>query len=126
MRSTANGWLVAGLLLGTMTYAIAEDVTLTTYYPSPRGVYNELRTNNNTFLAIQESGKVGIGAASASEKLDVTGNAMIRGNATVTGTLTVQSGGVVVIARGNPGNGKVLTAIDSSGTAVWRELVYAD
>lgn len=124
MERFVRGWVVAGLLLGTMTYAIAEDVTLTTYYPSPRGVYNELRTNSNTFLALQGGG-VGIGALSASRKLDVTGSAIIRGNAEVTGTLTVPSGGGVVVASGAPANGKVLTAKNSSGDVEWRDVVYA-
>ncbi|MBI3320366.1 MAG: hypothetical protein HYZ89_07270, partial [Candidatus Omnitrophica bacterium] len=38
-----RGWMVLAILLGTMAYAIAEEITLTTYYPSPRGVYKELR-----------------------------------------------------------------------------------
>ena len=37
-----KSWIILGLLLGTMAYAIAEEVTLMTYYPSPRGVYKEL------------------------------------------------------------------------------------
>ena len=41
-------WLILGLLLVTATYAIAEDVTLTTYYPSPRGVYAQLRIGVGT------------------------------------------------------------------------------
>jgi len=44
MRTTLKHWLVVGLLLGTAVYALAEDITLTTYYPSPRGVYQELKT----------------------------------------------------------------------------------
>ena len=40
-------WLTLVVLLGTAVYAIAEDLTLVTYYPSPRGVYNELRTRGN-------------------------------------------------------------------------------
>ena len=44
MHTNLNGWLVMGLLLGTMAYCLAEEIILTTYYPSPRGVYNELRT----------------------------------------------------------------------------------
>ena len=39
-----KNWLLVLLLLGTTAYVVAEDLTLTTYYPSPRGVYNELRT----------------------------------------------------------------------------------
>ncbi|OGX13800.1 MAG: hypothetical protein A3I71_06165 [Omnitrophica WOR_2 bacterium RIFCSPLOWO2_02_FULL_63_16] len=40
-------WLMLAVLLGTAVYAIAEDLTLVTYYPSPRGVYNELRARGN-------------------------------------------------------------------------------
>jgi hypothetical protein len=42
--------LVSGLAVATTTYAIAEELTLTTYYPSPRGVYNELVANRFTDL----------------------------------------------------------------------------
>ncbi len=65
-----QGWLVGGLILGTMAYALAEDLTLSTYYPSPRGVYQELRTTNDTFLAMQ-TGNVGIGTTTPAAKLDV-------------------------------------------------------
>jgi len=44
MRAQLKHWLIVALLLGTAVYALAEDITLTTYYPSPRGVYQELRT----------------------------------------------------------------------------------
>ncbi|MBI3021180.1 MAG: hypothetical protein HYY59_04180 [Candidatus Omnitrophica bacterium] len=69
-----RNWFVVALLLGTTAYAIAEEIALTTYYPSPRGVYQELRTTGNTYLATQ-SGNVGIGTTSPSpsEKLDVVG-----------------------------------------------------
>jgi len=72
MRTTLKGWTVLVLLLGTMTYSIAEEITLTTYYPSPRGVYQELRTTNNTYLAI-DGGDVGIGTTNPQAKLDVAG-----------------------------------------------------
>ena len=64
MRPRVERWLVIGLLLATTAYAVAEDLTLTTYYPSPRGVYNELRT----------SGDVGIGdiATAPAARLHVT------------------------------------------------------
>ncbi len=42
MRGSLKTWLILGLLLSTLGYALAEDLTLTTYYPSPRGVYKEL------------------------------------------------------------------------------------
>lgn len=45
------GLMALLFLFGSSTVAIAEDITLTTYYPAPRGVYEEIRTTNNTYLA---------------------------------------------------------------------------
>ncbi|GEM_PF-3269189 len=42
MGRLMKSWLVIGLLLSATTYALAEDLTLTTYFPSPRGIYNSL------------------------------------------------------------------------------------
>jgi len=70
-RWLKNG-LVIALLLGTAFYALAEDITLITYYPSPRGVYQELTTTSNTYLATQ-GGNVGIGTATPTQKLEVNG-----------------------------------------------------
>ncbi|MBI4596790.1 MAG: hypothetical protein HY737_00120 [Candidatus Omnitrophica bacterium] len=56
-------WLTITLLLATTAYCIAEEITLPTYYPSPRGVYQELRSTGNTILAFP-AGNVGIGMAS--------------------------------------------------------------
>ena len=48
MHHSLKMWLVVGvLLLSAMVSALAEDVTVTTYYPSPRGVYQELRTTDH-------------------------------------------------------------------------------
>lgn len=33
-----RAWIVILLLIGTMAYAIAEDITLTTYYPTHCGL----------------------------------------------------------------------------------------
>jgi len=49
-----------------------ETITITTYYPSPYGSYNELKTYGNTTLAITY-GNVGIGTASPSEKMVIAG-----------------------------------------------------
>ncbi|MFA5362403.1 MAG: hypothetical protein WC335_04040 [Candidatus Omnitrophota bacterium] len=64
----------------------AEDITITTYYPSPYGSYDQLQTANNTYLATG-GGFVGIGNTTAGEKLDVTGN--IRATGTITGNNVV-------------------------------------
>ncbi|MBI4341265.1 MAG: hypothetical protein HY598_03190, partial [Candidatus Omnitrophica bacterium] len=68
-RSTERGLIVLLLCL-TAVYAIAEEVTLTTYYPSPRGVYDQLRTMNQTTLA-ETGGNVGIGTTNPLSPLDV-------------------------------------------------------
>ena len=107
MERTLKAWTVGAIVLGTMAYAMAEDVTMTTYYPSPRGVYKELRSNNDTFLAVQ-GGSVAIGAASASAKLDVTGTTLLRG------TLTLQDG--------TQGTDRVLMS-DANGQARWADYV---
>lgn len=64
-------WLVVSVLVGTMAYAVAENITLTTYYPSPRGMYKELRTRDNTYLATT-GGNVGIGTTIPVKKTDIT------------------------------------------------------
>lgn len=113
MRSAMKGWVVVGILIGTMAYAIAEEITLTTYYPSPRGVYEELQTRETTLLATS-SGNVGIGHASAASvdtKLDVSGDAKVRNNLAILGTIAIQGG--------SPAANRVLTAVDSAGNAVW-------
>jgi hypothetical protein len=68
----------------------AEDITITTYYPSPYGSYDELQTANNTYLATG-GGFVGIGNTTASEKLDVTGN--VRATGMITGNVVRANNG---------------------------------
>jgi hypothetical protein len=57
-----NGLLVGmlGLLVFGAALAVVaqEDITLTTYYPSPRGVYEELRVTRNAFLATDPTAPV--------------------------------------------------------------------
>jgi hypothetical protein len=53
--------------------SIAEEITLTTYYPAPYGAYNELTTTGNTYLATI-SGKVGIGTTAPQEELHLRSN----------------------------------------------------
>jgi len=52
-------------------YTIAEEITLTTYYPAPYGAYKELTTTEKTCLATS-SGNVGIGTTDPKEKLDMS------------------------------------------------------
>jgi len=43
-------WIAGATLLGTISYAVAEDITLTTYYPSPRGNYKEVRVQDRLVI----------------------------------------------------------------------------
>ena len=45
MRISWSTLLGIIVLVATVSYSLAEEITLTTYYPSPRGVYNELLAN---------------------------------------------------------------------------------
>ena len=71
-RSASRVAAAAGLWLVPMIGALAEDITVSTYYPSPRGIYQELRTMNNTFLATL-GGNVGIGTIAPNDRLAVVG-----------------------------------------------------
>jgi hypothetical protein len=55
--------LIFILLSPFSVFAADESITITTYYPSPYGAYNELKTYSNTYLAIS-SGNVGVGTVS--------------------------------------------------------------
>jgi hypothetical protein len=57
MRGLA--WGLLGVVLGA-GLVCAEEITLATYYPSPRGVYRELRVTNNAYLA-QQGGALLVG-----------------------------------------------------------------
>nr|MBU1328286.1 hypothetical protein [Candidatus Omnitrophota bacterium] len=60
-------------ILGFGATLMAEDITLTTYYPAPYGAYDELTTTGDTYLATT-SGNVGIGTATpGTYKLKVAG-----------------------------------------------------
>ena len=94
------------LLMGV--YSIAEDITLTTYYPAPYGVYDELR-----------SGKVGINLLTTDiiqNKLDVEGNVAI--GAGYSGTNAAPTNGLIVQGQVGIGTASptVGTALDVNGT----------
>ena len=63
-------------LFGMGATLMAEDITLTTYYPAPYGAYNEFSTTGNTFLGTDAAGNVGIGTTTATRKLTVVGGAI--------------------------------------------------
>ncbi|MBI3549833.1 MAG: hypothetical protein HY078_12415 [Elusimicrobia bacterium] len=75
--------LCALLLLGVMVGTLgSETMTLTTYYPSPSGIYRRLVSTAEAVFA-RDGGNVGVGTSAPSEKLDVNGNSRVRGTLTL-------------------------------------------
>ncbi len=75
-------------------------------------------------MRVKGNGNVGIGTNNPQYKLDVSGDFRTTSNASVQGS--VQVGGSVIantvqVQGGNPAAGKVLTATNSSGNAVWKK-----
>ncbi len=111
MTGRLQSWMVALLLLGTMAVALAEELTLTTYYPSPRGMYDELRTAGNVAIGTLNPPTpgarleiVGGGATSATSALQIR-------NADGTALLGVENGGNVGIGTMNPASTSKLDVI---------------
>lgn len=67
MRGWLPGLMVGLFVGGLVVFAGEESITMTTYYPSPRGVYDELRANRvvltdrqtgSTYSLTMEQGKL--------------------------------------------------------------------
>jgi len=86
-------WLVLAFLALPAGDLASESVTLTTYYPAPSGVYTQMITTNNTYLA-RDGGNVGVGTVSPAFKLDVTGTENVTGQANL-GKLVTTGNNVV-------------------------------
>lgn len=100
---TAAG--AAAMMLCAVPELDSESVTLSTYYPAPSGVYTNMITTANTYLA-RDGGNVGVGTTAPVGKLDVKGPTARTGThyATptfyVTGTLgSGQTGGAAGTAN---------------------------
>ncbi len=74
----------------------SENLTLATYYPAPSGVYSQMITTQNAYLA-RDGGRVGVGTVSPEAKLDVNGDVFVNG-VTRLGNLNIPE----VDASGNP------------------------
>lgn len=68
-------WLAAALLLLSAGELGSENVTLTTYYPAPSGMYTQMVVTGKTILA-RDGNRVGIGTDTPQEKLDLGNNWM--------------------------------------------------
>ena len=109
MQKTFN-FFYAFLLavLGFGVTLMAEDITLTTYYPAPYGAYDELTTTGNTYLATTSGKNAGIGLAATDtiqNKLDVEGSVAI--GAGYSGTSAAPANGLIVQGKVGIGTASV-------------------
>jgi hypothetical protein len=96
MGANLKGGMVLVFLLGVAAYCLAEEMTLTTYYPSPRGVYDQLRVTGN----------LGIGTNDPLAKLDVNGTLRITDGSQASGrVLTSDANGLASWQPGVPTGG---------------------
>ena len=124
---------IASMLLGVTAYAMAEELTLSTLYPSPRGVYRTLRVGSATVSA--PGGQLHVvsvdpvppfrieGAAGQPWVTVDTAGQLGLGTLTPTNMLHVTQ--TVRIEGGGPDTGKVLSSVDASGSAIWDDPKYA-
>ena len=116
-RRQTRGLLTLAVLFGCSYALHSESLTVTSYYPSPSGVFRKLIATAGAALA-RDGGMVNVGSEGHSADLAVEGSLRVRGGSTLLGS--------VRIAGGGPGAGKVLSS-DDAGNATWKEpyAVYA-
>ena len=90
-RKKLRGLVLVSAMAMIAFAAYADNVSISTYYPSPYGSYQNLTTTTDTYLATT-SGKVGIGTTSPGAKLDIGAGAAPRGGNT---DLLIGTGGNV-------------------------------
>lgn len=116
VTSAKARWFAAFLLVGLISPELgSENVTLTTYYPAPSGIYAQMITTGNTYLARDPGGSVGIGTTSPASMLSVSGGVQIGDDAAVctaakAGTQRYSAGGMQFC------NGSSWAAVGGSGT----------
>jgi hypothetical protein len=129
--------MLAALAVCFGGYALAEQLTLTTSYPVPSGIYNQLittgnsgsvpvdttfnRNAGNTILVppTNASGRVGIGTASPAANLDVNGTAHVAQTLNVSGAAAV--GGTLNVTQTITAGGSITST--SSDARLKTEIV---
>ena len=130
-------WGLSALIVAGFAFNLmADTMTMTTYYPSPTGIYQRLTTTARTILArdtgdvimAQGGGKVGIGTTTAPQaKLDLSGTPGAFLPPLVT---TVQRDAIVAPGTSKPTAGSVVYNTDAKaleyydGTA-WKSALGA-
>src|SRR5437016_1241369 len=89
-------WLAVLFLLSAMAPELnSESVSLTTYYPSPSGIYAQMITTQQTMLA-RDGGNVAVGTTNVLSKLNVNGSISA---GTYTGTASPDTNGMIISGR---------------------------
>ena len=96
-------WSLAlgSILLASFTPSLAEEITLTTYYPSPRGVYDELQANIYRDLGDPANRFLDPTATSQLQDLTVFGGITLAGRTIQQWEDVIPAGGVLVFAAGS-------------------------
>lgn len=102
MKERRIHWAVVVALLSVTAYAVADEVTLTTYYPSPRGVYDQLQARDYRDFD------------NPTTHVDPSGTSQLT-NLGVTGIINNPTGGDLIIT--NPA-GVQINAGDTSGNEI--------
>lgn len=100
-RRQLKGALALAILFGTAYAARSENFTLSTFYPSPTGVYRKLITTLDTILA-RDGGTLTVGSKTTPAKVDINGS--------------------LRLSDGSQALGNVLTS-DANGFASWQTLL---
>ena len=88
MKKRLRGMILGIAVVFMALWAYADDVTISTFYPSPYGSYKNLETTADTKLAT-EGGKVEIGKSDPGEIRDVDPPVLnVNGNVHINGILT--------------------------------------
>lgn len=112
--------LICSVLVLSAPIVFAEDITITTYYPSPYGSYNQLQTNS---LGVGDND--GDGTLDSGDVPTTAGNVWIKGKVGIGTTrptvplhVVGPSTGAVRIVDGNQAQGRILTS-DANGVGTW-------
>lgn len=114
--------LMVVCLLPLSVFAEEEKLTITTYYPSPVGVYQELQTSKLAVGDVNNDGSIGAGDLStvADDNAAVAGSLTVGNSAGSAVRLTVNGQIRACDSGGQCGN----LAVDCDGTNCW--AVYSD
>lgn len=122
LRRSAGRFAAAGILAGAALFLAdsvsSDQVTLTTYYPAPSGVYTRMITTDQTWLA-RDGCAVSVGTSASpafGAKLIVAGGNVGLGTPAPSRQLHVFGG--LRLEDGTQAAGRILTA-DAQGNASW-------